>query len=71
MTTVEYDKLEKKYGKPGVNRLIEILNNYKGSNGKKYKSDYLAILNWVVSRYLEEKDKNKQNDKYEFLEKEK
>jgi hypothetical protein len=27
---------------------IEILNNYKMQSGKKYTSDYHAILNWVV-----------------------
>jgi hypothetical protein len=30
--------------------MIEVLDNYKGANGKKYKSDYRAILNWVVER---------------------
>ena len=40
--------------------MIEILNNYKGSKGKKYKSDYMAILNWVVERYNEELQKNGQ-----------
>jgi hypothetical protein len=29
-------------------KAIEILDNYKGSSGKKYKSDYRAILNWVI-----------------------
>ena len=39
-------------------RMIEILDNYKGSSGKKYSSDYRAILNWVVGRYNEESQKN-------------
>ena len=29
----------------------------KGANGKTYKSDYRAILNWVVKRYQEEQSK--------------
>ena len=29
---------------------IEILNNYKLSSGKTYKSDYHTILNWVIER---------------------
>ena len=29
---------------------IEILNNYKLSSGKRYKSDYHTILNWVIER---------------------
>jgi hypothetical protein len=50
----EYTKLVDKYGDLATKRMIEILNNYKGSKGKTYKSDYLAILNWVVDRYNEE-----------------
>ena len=56
----EYEKLCLQYTEAATLRMIEILNNYKGSNGKKYKSDYLAILNWVVKRYMEEK-KDEQN----------
>lgn len=57
MLPEEYEKLNSEFGEKGVLRLIEILNNYKGSKGKKYKSDYLAIRNWVVTRYNEEKNK--------------
>jgi hypothetical protein len=46
----EYDKLVNEYGKAATEKFIEVLNNYKGANGKTYKSDYLAILNWVVER---------------------
>lgn len=53
----EYDKLISSHGEDKTNRMIEILNNYKGSNGKKYKSDYLAILNWVVKRVEEEEQR--------------
>lgn len=38
-------------------RAIEILSHYKASSGKKYKSDYAAILNWVISRVEEETKK--------------
>ena len=38
--------------------MIQILDNYKGANGKKYKSDYRAILNWVVDKYNEESQKS-------------
>lgn len=54
LTTEEFEKLVGQYGEQGTKRMIEILDNYKGSHGKKYKSDYKAILNWVVQRYLEE-----------------
>lgn len=56
----EYDKLCNEYSEEATKRMIEILNNYKGSSGKKYKSDYLAILNWVVGRYFEENGRRKE-----------
>jgi hypothetical protein len=55
MTEVEYGKLVAEYGDDGTKRLIEILDNYKGASGKTYKSDYRAILNWVVTRFREER----------------
>lgn len=54
MTEEERAKLVEEFGETGAFRIIEILNNYKGACGKKYKSDYLAIRNWVVRRYEEE-----------------
>lgn len=57
MTDDEHQKLVAKYGEEDTLRMIEILNNYKGSKGKKYDSDYLAILNWVVKRLDEDKTK--------------
>jgi len=44
----EYNKLVSEYNKEKVQSFIEKLDNYKGSRGKKYKSDYRAILLWVV-----------------------
>lgn len=58
LTRDEYMKLVVEHSEEGAKRMIEILSNYKGSKGKKYKSDYLAILNWVVGRYNEEIQKN-------------
>jgi hypothetical protein len=46
MTSDEYEKLLEQFGESGVKDRIERLNLYKGSTGKKYKSDYLTILNW-------------------------
>ena len=54
LTDAEYEKLINEWGKQGTTRLIAILDNYKGSTGKKYKSDYKTILNWVTERYLKE-----------------
>lgn len=43
----EAQKLFDKYGKEKFQKMVERLSVYK-LNGKKYKSDYGAILNWVV-----------------------
>lgn len=64
LSEIEYNSLRENYGEVGTNRMIQILSNYKGASGKSYKSDYKAILNWVVSRYQQEangSNKNKQN----------
>lgn len=50
MTQAEYDKLVAEYGEPYTKKLVETLDNYKGSSGRKYASDYRAILTWVVER---------------------
>jgi hypothetical protein len=54
LTNEEYSSLVAKLGETGASRCVEILDNYKGANGKAYKNDYRAILNWVISRYEEE-----------------
>lgn len=54
MTEEEYGKLLQQHGAEKTVRMIEILDNYKGSKGKKYASDYRAILNWVIERVEEE-----------------
>ena len=50
MPQKEYDTLVDRFGEPFTTKCIETLGNYKGSSGKKYVSDYRAILNWVVDR---------------------
>lgn len=55
MTEKEYQSLIERVGEAGAKRCVEILDNYKGANGKKYASDYRAILNWVIERYRQEK----------------
>lgn len=50
----EYNKLINQYGEEFTHKCIEKLNNYKGANGKKYKSDYLAILNWVITQCIKD-----------------
>ncbi len=54
LTPTEHEKLLVAYGAAGTRRMIELLDHYKGSSGKKYQSDYRAILSWVVGRWQEE-----------------
>ena len=56
MTKDEYEKLKERFNgnELAVKRCIEILDNYKGSKGATYKSDYRAILSWVVGKYEKE-----------------
>lgn len=54
----EYQKLVNDHGQAATDRIIDILNNYKMQNGKKYASDYGAINNWVIKRYREERQKS-------------
>lgn len=63
MTNAEHQKLLDAYGEADTERLILILDNYKGSSGKRYKSDYRAILSWCVDRLAEEKCKEKCKEK--------
>lgn len=49
MSKTEYQKLINSYGEKFTQECINTLDNYKGSSGKKYKSDYRAILSWVVN----------------------
>ena len=50
MTEEEYQKLTGQHTTAFVKKCIEVLNNYKLSSGKRYKSDYHTILNWVIER---------------------
>jgi len=54
MTEEQHGKLREKYSKRFVDKCIEVLDNYKGSRGKKYKSDYHTIRNWVIDRVFKE-----------------
>ena len=54
MKQSEYDKLVELHGKAATDKFIEVLDNYKGANKKKYDSDYRAILSWVVDKVKKE-----------------
>lgn len=57
LTNDEYAKLCSEYGEDATKKMIDILDNYKGSTGKRYKSDYRTIRNWVIDRYYEDLQK--------------
>ncbi|WP_293969467.1 Lin1244/Lin1753 domain-containing protein [uncultured Ruminococcus sp.] len=65
MTEVEHEKLVAKYGEAVTNRAIEMLDNYKGANNKKYASDYRAILNWAGEKARQEIERGGQNGPYQ------
>ena len=52
LTEAEYQKLVEAYGEEGARWMITKLDNYKAARGTTYKSDYRAILNWVVGEYI-------------------
>ncbi len=60
MTEEEYSKLVEKYGETATKWCIDKLDNYKGSSGKEYDSDYRTILSWVFKSYQEEQAKHGQ-----------
>jgi hypothetical protein len=47
----DYEFLCSKITKEGADWCIEKLDNYKGSTGKRYQSDYKAILSWVLAEW--------------------
>ena len=68
MTNVEYEKLVSTYGKDFADQCIEKLDNYKGSSGKKYKSDYRAIRSWVIDEIKKKNNAKTQNSINDFKE---
>ncbi len=67
MTNVEYQRLIDTYGEADTKLMIEKLNNYKGAHGKKYKSDYRAILSWVADEVMIKKHLQQPKQKKEIL----
>lgn len=59
----EYNKLLEKHGLSKTNKFIEKLNSYKKQKGKTYKSDYDAILNWVVQAILDDEVRELKREK--------
>lgn len=59
LTEEEYGKLVAEHGEDGAKWMIQKLDDYKASRGTTYKSDYRAILNWVVGEYQKQKQYGK------------
>lgn len=51
LTESEYGKLVEAHGEEGAAWMVKKLDDYKAASGRTYKSDYRAILNWVVGEY--------------------
>jgi hypothetical protein len=68
MTNAEYEKLVSTYGPNFVDQCIKKLDDYKGSSGKSYKSDYRAILSWVVDEIKKRQNKNSKGGIDDFKE---
>lgn len=67
MTEEEYKKLIDQFGEPLTLDHIEKLNLYNGSTGKKYKSDYMTILNWSrKDKKAVKKDERTTNNSEQF-----
>ncbi len=63
----EFENLVQEVGEDGVKSCIEMLNNYKGSSGKKYESDYYAIKKWCIKALKTElKEENETNTETNF-----
>lgn len=56
----EYSKLCERFGYENTTSLIEELDTYIASKGKKYKSHYATLINWAKRKYNESKSRQKQ-----------
>lgn len=56
LTNIEYNKLIDSYNKNIIDKYINNINNYIWSTGKKYKSHYHTILNWLNRDWVKKKE---------------
>jgi len=61
LTQSEFDSLLAKNGEEFLNLMLDVLDAYKGSSGKKYDSDFHTMKQggWVVNRVKEDLQKQK------------
>jgi hypothetical protein len=62
LTAEENEKLLAAHGEITLNLILDKLNDYKGSSGKTYKSDYHAIHSWVLDRIKEDTKNGKSKE---------
>lgn len=55
MTEEEHGNLITEHGEQVTQALIKKLDDYKGSTGKTYKSDYRTMLGWVIEAVTKDK----------------
>ena len=63
LTEKEHQTLIKEYGVENTMKFYKKLSDYKGSKGKKYKSDYKAILSWVIDAVIIKTKKQFKNER--------
>lgn len=70
LTDQELEKLKSEYGEERSLEAIRFLDEYKEQSGKKYQSDYMAIIRWVFNALEEKKQRERKgkprmkNDEY-------
>jgi hypothetical protein len=69
LTQKEFDTLLSQNGQKTLDEMLDILDAYKGSTGKAYKSDYHTLVpsGWVAKRILEDASKIKPITERKFL----
>lgn len=68
LTDEEHKKLLDKYGSLNLEKIIDFFDKKIEMKGYKYKSHYLAILDWAAEAALEEQGKENRNFFKDFLE---
>ena len=68
ITRKQYNILIAQYGKERIDRLINRLDLYKKSTGKRYKDDYATLLLWVETDLEKEKKNTNDNSKLDSKE---
>jgi len=66
LKTEEYSKIIGEHGEFYTLAFIKKLDEYKESSGKKYKSDYAAILSWVVDEVINNQKSTRKGAEIKF-----